>query len=159
MSLLELHTDRERALKAQHFSVERVRGALSEPEMDQVRPLISAALEHDLESMPVWDALVRIHRGDYGVLRVWANDELQAALVVTTRLIGGGRKALHVVACGGGLLEHWLDPVLDELHLWALDENCQAVTLVGRNGWERILRFRNYRRHAVVMVHDIEVRQ
>ena len=139
---------------AHEVVIDRV-AAPSHDEIDSVADWIHAAMRHDIDGQSGWDVCGRLARGEYGLLVVYVHGEIQAVVAVTARISTVGVRALHVVACGGAMLDVWLDKVLDELRSWAQDSNCQRITLCGREGWERVLRHRGYKRASTLMVQEL----
>jgi hypothetical protein len=67
---------------------------------------------------------------------VW-NSEIEAA--VTTELsAANGRKLCTIVACGGSDRDDWLH-LIEEIEDYARAEGCEAVHILGRKGWSRVL--------------------
>lgn len=57
-------------------------------------------------------------------------------------------KVCWIVACGGEHCERWIG-LLDPIEEYAKTVGCNAVRLMGRKGWERVLK--NYRATKVIM--------
>ena len=57
-------------------------------------------------------------------------------------------KVCTIVACGGDGLDDFL-PCMISLEQFARDEGCTAMRIIGRDGWQRILK--NYKQKAVIL--------
>src|SRR5205085_9065538 len=62
---------------------------------------------------------------------------IKAAAVTQLGTVNGGRFCT-IVACGGRHRDEWL-PLLAGLERYAKAENCKAMRIFGRRGWERLL--------------------
>jgi hypothetical protein len=70
---------------------------------------------------------------------------------VTELLATEWRKVCCVVACGGEGLDWPL--LIKPLEQFAKHEGCSAVRIMGREGWQRVLK--DYRRRRVVLEKEI----
>src|SRR6185437_4376503 len=70
------------------------------------------------------------------------------AAAVTQLTEEAGRKVCTIVACGGDGRERWLSLIAGLEH-YAKAEGCTATRIIGRRGWERVLRA--YRVKSVTM--------
>jgi hypothetical protein len=78
---------------------------------------------------------------------VWSDPEIQGAAVtqiVTTQ----NSKVCMITACGGENMRLWL-PLIEKIEGYARDEGCDAVRILGRKGWMRVLK--DYRAPAVIL--------
>lgn len=57
-------------------------------------------------------------------------------------------KFLNVSACGGAGMQNWVG-LLEKIEDWARGEECKAVRLTGRMGWQQVLK--DYRPKRVVL--------
>jgi hypothetical protein len=119
-----------------------------------VRPLILAAMKRGgLSSFrPVEDAVLR---GDALLWLAWDGDPRSgsgagriAAAAVTELQQTEWRKACVVVACGGAGMRRWIG-LLGSIEAYARAAGCEAVRLMGREGWQRLLP--SYRRTGIVL--------
>jgi hypothetical protein len=67
----------------------------------------------------------------------WDGTEIKAAAVTQLNTVHGVRFCT-IVACGGRERGEWL-PLIAGLERYAKSENCQAMRIFGRRGWERLL--------------------
>jgi hypothetical protein len=109
-----------------------------------VSPLIRAAMERGAitdfgevaDAVFAGRALVWI-AWDPGSGPVAGSTALKAAAVTQLSTIYGARFCT-IVACGGNDRNEWL-PLLAGLERYAEAENCKAMRIFGRRGWERLL--------------------
>jgi hypothetical protein len=112
-----------------------------------VSPLIRAAMERGAitDFAEVADAVlagralvwIAIARED-GRKRPDGNGTSIGAAAVTQLSTVGGARFCTIVACGGRERGAWL-PLLADLERYAKAENCKAMRIFGRRGWERVL--------------------
>jgi hypothetical protein len=119
-----------------------------------VRPLILAAMKRGgLSSLqPIEDAVLR---GDALLWLAWDADPRSgsgagriAAAAVTELHQTEWRKVCVVVACGGDNMRRWIG-LLDGIEAYARAAGCEAVRIMGREGWQRMLP--SYRRTGIVL--------
>jgi hypothetical protein len=67
----------------------------------------------------------------------WGGREIKAAAVTQLSAVNGARFCT-IVACGGRDRVEWL-PLLAGLEDYARAEDCKAMRIFGRRGWERLL--------------------
>jgi len=83
---------------------------------------------------------------------VWQAPVIKAAAV--TQLVRSERsKVCMIVACGGEGMALWLPPN-GKIECYARDEGCDAVRILGRKGWTRVLK--DYRAPRVVLEKRLE---
>jgi hypothetical protein len=101
-----------------------------------VSPLIRAAMERGAitDFAVVADAALA---GRALVWIAWDGTQIKAAAVTQLSTVGGARFCT-IVACGGAGRREWL-PLLAGLERYARAENCNAMRIFGRRGWERLL--------------------
>lgn len=89
-----------------------------------------------------------VHEKDVleGRCLLWlAYDGERVHAAATTQLVGG---VCEIVGCGGEGLSQWL-PLIENIEAFARDEKCSAVRLIGRSGWQRILK--DYKQTAIIL--------
>jgi hypothetical protein len=101
-----------------------------------VSPLIEVAMERGAitDFAEVADA---IFAGRALVWIAWSGTAIKAAAVTQLSTVGGARFCT-IVACGGTDRREWL-PLLAGLERYAKAEDCKAMRIFGRRGWERLL--------------------
>jgi hypothetical protein len=107
-----------------------------------VAPLIRAAMVRG-RITDFTEVARAVFAGDALVWIAWDNDAgaIRAAAVTQLSAVDGTRFCT-VVACGApgssGDRSDWL-PLLAGLERYARQENCKAIRIFGRRGWERVL--------------------
>jgi hypothetical protein len=119
-----------------------------------VRPLILAAMKRGgLSSFrPVEDA---VSRGDALLWLAWDGSRIAAAAVTELQQTEW-RKVCVLVGCGacprprpgGAGMDKWIR-LLDGIEAYARAAGCEAMRLMGRGGWQRLLP--RYRRTGIVL--------
>ena len=101
-----------------------------------VAPLIRTAMERGAitDFRDVADA---VFTGRALVWIAWDGMAIKAA-AVTQLSTAGGARFCTIVACGGNGRNEWM-PLLAGLERYAKTENCKAMRIFGRRGWERVL--------------------
>lgn len=100
-------------------------------ELIRCRPWIEAALEytggtHDYED---------IVQGCYEArMQLWPAER---AAAITEVIVYPRKKVLHVFLAGGEM-KQLLDMIADAAE-WGRQHGCEAMTMAGRSGWERVL--------------------
>jgi len=111
-----------------------------------VKHWIRRAMERG--DLGTFDEVEEIVMGGQALLwLVWNAPEIQGAAVtqiVTTQ----NSRVCVIVACGGENMRLWL-PLVERIENYARDEGCDAVRILGRKGWMRVLK--DYRAPAVIL--------
>jgi hypothetical protein len=94
-------------------------------------------------------AMEKLNIGDLGVTKrellageallwlAWNGEDVKAA-AVTQIGKANGTKVCTIVGCGGHGIKEWL-PLIAGLEVYAAQENCRAMRIIGRPGWKRAL--------------------
>ena len=102
-----------------------------------------------------------MERGDLGTFKS-VEDDVRDGLALLWLMVGDGikgagvtqialtekSKVCTIIACGGDDMRSWL-PVIKTIENYARDEGCDAVRILGRKGWARVLK--NYTTPAVIL--------
>ena len=111
----------------------------------RARLLIKAAVDHT--GLADFDYIERDVLAGSQLLWLAIGDEIEAA--ATTRLAkANGQLACELTACSGSQMERWL-PRFERIEQFARDEGCKCVRIIGRGGWQRVLK--NYRVEHVIL--------
>lgn len=78
---------------------------------------------------------------------IWRAPEIEGA-AITQIVITQKSRVCMIVACGGDNMRRWL-PLVEKIENYARDEGCDAVRILGRKGWTRVLN--GYRAPAVIL--------
>lgn len=89
-----------------------------------------------------------------GLQLLWlASDGRRIEAAATTQLTTvSGRKICVLVACGGENRTRWL-PLLEGIEDYARAEGCTRMQVIGRKGWQRVLR--DYRARYVILQKEL----
>lgn len=82
----------------------------------------------------------------------WDGAEILAAAVTEIGRDREGRRLCTIVGCGGHVFERW-GFLVAELERYARAEDCAAVVIMGRKGWQRQLP--SYRVQAIVLEKEL----
>jgi hypothetical protein len=102
-----------------------------EPELDRAFRLTRKIETHELREA------LEIGYGQLWV--VWNNTTKEQWAVVLSDIQSfyGGRKCARIVGLAGKGFELWRHLILD-IEVWAVNEGCDAIEIVGRKGWARM---------------------
>ena len=70
------------------------------------------------------------------------------AVAVTSLALDQARKVCEIVACAGSGMREWIR-FISGIEKYAKSEGCQSVRLIGRKGWQRMLK--DYRPKHVIL--------
>ena len=93
--------------------------------------------------------------GNAGLLIVTEGDDLIAAMTATVSVMQTGLRALYLPAIGGDRLDEWMDLMLPMLNELAKVYNCTEIRGTGREGWERILKTRGFKKCHTTFICNI----
>lgn len=117
----------------------------------EVKPMIQAAVDHSNGELDIDQIKERLLKKEMLLLTVSREDNIVAALTLEVRHFPSGMNILNITTAGGSELHLWMkdvDKVIDDL---ALQHNCEEVYIVGRPGWEKLLKTQGYNKiHTVV---------
>jgi hypothetical protein len=99
-------------------------------------PLIAAAMKRG-GITDLADVERAVLAGHALVWIAWNGAAIKAAAVTQLSTVNGERMCT-IVACGGSNGKEWL-PLLAGLERYAKAEDCKAMRIFGRRGWERLL--------------------
>lgn len=68
----------------------------------------------------------------------YAELDLKACIVTRIITARSGKRVVQALLAGGEDRRLWQRPIVERLKQFTADENCQALRIVGRKGWERI---------------------
>lgn len=106
---------------------------------------IISALQYDVQDFTIEDIESGIASGNY---QLWESEN--AAMVTSGVPLQSGGIGVQVLAAGGAYEE--LMQLLDDVEQEATQAGCEVLTTVGRTGWAREARKRNYTHVASVYV-------
>lgn len=105
-------------------------------ELDRCRPWIEAALEYSGGTHLFEDIVAGVQSGH---MQLWPAPD---GCLVTEIIVFPRKKVLNVFL-GGGDLDRLVD-MHDALAAWGRAQDCDAATINGRTGWQRVYKSRGW---------------
>ena len=115
--------------------------------LERCRPWIEAALEYSGGTHNYQDIVDGISSG---YMQLWPAERGCLVTEITTY----PRKKILNVFLGGGELDQLIE-MHDDLSAWGKAQGCDAATIIGRPGWERIYKARGWQRQHVVLAKEL----
>ena len=109
-------------------------------------PLIETALEAD-GPYKIEDVLSELHSGEAQLWLVMEVDDVKA-IVVTVLNEHPNSKTCLLWLCAGSKRESWVH-LIKNIETWAKLQNCDAMVMRGRPGWERVLK--DYEKTKIIL--------
>lgn len=103
---------------------------------DQVAPKIQTVADR-AGTYTVEDIAQRLLKETAQLWVALRNDRVVMACV--TEINDYKRRECNILICAGSRRQDWIG-FLEHIKEWARAEGCQAMTLTGRKGWQRVLR-------------------
>ena len=112
---------------------------------DAIGPFIRKGLEYAHGEMDEQSIYEKVSQG---LMEAWvvlegATDPY--AVLATELIIHPCNRVVRVVLCGGEHLDKWMDAFLSVMDDYARRWNADGIEVIGRKGWERILKDKGYR--------------
>jgi hypothetical protein len=103
---------------------------------DRVSPWVKRAMERgDLGTF--WDIELDVLDGKALLWLAWDGELKGCAITQITKTEKS--KVCLIVACGGEKAKEWVH-LIGKIEIYARDEGCDAVRILGRKGWLRVLK-------------------
>ncbi len=106
-------------------------------------PLLIKPIERSCGRLSVDSVYSWLMAGKFQLWVVREGNDTLAALVTEIRNYPTGLRTFNVMLLGGVFREKWLH-LWPELANWARAQGCTRAELVGRKGWERVLKDWNW---------------
>tara|TARA_R110002153_G_scaffold53747_1_gene149613 strand:- start:732 stop:1088 length:357 start_codon:yes stop_codon:yes gene_type:complete len=100
-------------------------------DLERVRPWLEGALEYS-GGTHIWQDIV--DNVVTGKMQLWFGEKSSA---ITEILCYPRKKVLHVFLAGGDMNE--LIDMIEDASNWGRTQGCNAITMSGRKGWQRVL--------------------
>ena len=100
------------------------------------------------------DVLDAIKGGKQQLWLIKDNDLVRAALTTEVRMYPTGKKVCCVRMCAGEDHREWV-PLIEQLSLWAKEQCCEIMEVMGRDGWTPALKAMGY--HRTQAVFELEI--
>lgn len=93
-------------------------------------------------------------------VQLWAiHDNGDMRAVMTTEIVNYKRKkAVRIITVTGKNADEWLDVLIDTISRWGAENGCTSLEFVGRNGWEKVLRKKEFGNTQIFMERPIKCR-
>lgn len=131
---------------------------LSEAQFQKLWPQI----EGSMDLIPhTWEDLTKesvVYRALNRSLQVWGVGDELIEMVLFTQLAHYATGSVLQVIWGAGegkIYEKAGDAVDASLEYFAITQECKRIDIIGRGGWERILKPRGFKRAAVVLSRNV----
>jgi hypothetical protein len=121
----------------------------------QIEPLLLKPLEIDgFAYMPkdIFDSILKKK------MQLWISwngktNVVEAAIV--TEIIDYPRlRSCRYFLAGGTNMKSWFNPMKEQIELWAIQNNCQRIELVGRKGWVKWLK--DYKQKHIILMKEFK---
>jgi len=121
----------------------------------QIEPLLLKPLEIDgFAYMPkdIFDSILKKK------MQLWISwngktNVVEAAIV--TEIIDYPRlRSCRYFLAGGTNMKSWFNPMKEQIELWAIQNNCQRIELVGRKGWVKWLK--DYKQKHIILMKELK---
>ena len=119
---------------------------------DKVLPLLDRAGDRSGGRFAGMDFMNMVEDGSH---QLWITiDDDEEIIGATTTNIHANRnlRVMEIIAQGGsGMDDMYLSEALSALEAFAIDNECDVVRIVGRNGWEKVLSGYGYQKVHIVL--------
>lgn len=122
-----------------------------------VLPMLEAPIEHSNGELCIQDMFDRICNGELLLLTIQENEKVVAAVTIEKREFASGKSILNVTTAGGSDMHLWMKLLDTTLNRLAKDYDCEEIYIVGRPGWERMLKNIGYGKVHTVVSKKVEV--
>jgi len=110
-----------------------------------IKPLLLRAVDTSNGRYSLNDLVKEICEGGQQLWICYDSDPIEYHSICTTSIVEyPGCKLLRIVYASGHDMDSWRDPLLDVLERFALDNGCSGLEMIGRKGWEKVLRGRRW---------------
>lgn len=126
---------------------------LTEPSIERYWHSIEAMMRQVPKSLGDWTPESLYRRALSGGVQVWSVGDNQRILMVllTQIAIFPQRRVLEIFwAAGQGLFVDAQELIDATMDLFAKKENCSRIDVIGRDGWDRVLKERGFKRSAII---------
>ena len=123
-----------------------------------IKHLLMRAVETSNGRYSLNDLLKEIYESDQQLWICYDGDPIEYRSICTTKMQEYPKcKLLGIVYASGDDMESWRDPLLDVLERFALDNGCSGLEMIGRRGWERVLKSRRWNVESQIYRMDLGV--
>lgn len=116
----------------------------------EVLPFVQAALDEAAGERSATDYLALLCQQQMQLWLVFMGKDL-AAVVVTEIVNYPRQRVCNGMLLSGDGMKDWLAPAEEVIRGWARELGCQAITITGRFGWERVFGKLGYRKQYITL--------
>lgn len=123
---------------------------------NQARQYVAEALEYSNDETTldiVYDELIRF---ETGMILVYKGQEVYGAGICRVREFDNGKTAMFGSILGGKNMEEWVDDLTMVAKMLGKSRGCKEFYVVGRPGWEKILKKHNFKKAYTILTTKIE---
>lgn len=117
---------------------------------------IESACEYSCGEVTEANIYEQIVAGECSLVLMYKEDKIVAALTAEVRTCPSGKRLLALSTVGGELMDEWLEELKNTARQWAIDSDCEDIYIIGRPGWERMLKQFNFSKAHTVMSCSVE---
>jgi hypothetical protein len=122
-----------------------------------VRQWVAASLEHSvMHELHSDEVYWSCYEGSYLLLVMRSSGQVRGCAVLAKSTDPQGRPYLGLICCGGERVEEWLSVLVAACKLVALEHGAREIVVMGRPGWQRLLKPHGLRLRGVILVLDLE---
>ncbi len=117
---------------------------------------IESACEYSCGEITEANIYEQIVAGECSLILIYKDDCVVAAVTAEVRTCPSGKRLLALSTVGGDYMDEWLEELKDNAKQWAIDSDCEDIYIIGRPGWERMLKQFNFSKAHIVMSCSVE---
>lgn len=122
---------------------------------DEIKPFIELGLEHAQDELTAIDVYNLIKQ--HVVVPIVMGYEGEILAVVTLELSEKpNKRIMSLMTAGGTSIDKWLDEFLEIATQLAVEQNCDAIYITGRRGWEKKLKRYGYNYAYTVLTKELK---
>lgn len=110
-----------------------------------LKPLINMAIDHSNGELDIDGMKQMAIDGDILILTIYEDKNLVAVLTLERRDFQTGKSIVNITTAGGADIHLWMDDALAVIEELAKEQGCTEIYIVGRPGWQRMLKARNFK--------------
>ena len=121
----------------------------------QIEPLLLKPLEIDGFAYMPKDIFDSILKKKMQLWISWNGKTNVVEAVIVTEIIDYPRlRSCRYFLAGGTNMKSWFNPMKEQIELWAIQNNCQRIELVGRKGWVKWLK--DYKQKHIILMKEFK---
>lgn len=121
----------------------------------EVAPVLKPAVDHSGGRSDIGSVKAGLVARDMQLWTARLDGRLMGAWVTKLSAYTAGAKICEIMFCAGKELEKWMAPGLAITEAWAFAQGYPRIEILGRFGWERLLKPYGYEKRYVVLEKDL----